>query len=77
MTELEYKENSSRGRLPRLTRQEVDLIACGYEWTCPACGELNHEIAAPELAADGIHNGTVICSCGKRFRANTPEHAHE
>jgi hypothetical protein len=77
MTDQQYKEKTGSDKLPRLSRREVDLIASGYEWTCPACAEINQEIAAPELAEDGINNGAVICTCGKRFRANTPEHAYE
>ena len=61
----------------RLSRREVALIASGYEWTCPKCGKLNHEISVPELDEDMVNQGTIICTCGKRFRANTPEHAYE
>jgi len=45
----------------------VDLIASGYEWECPECEELNHEI---EWKAR-----VTCCSCGKVFEANLPEHA--
>jgi transcription elongation factor Elf1 len=76
MTETEYREKTGSDKLPRLSRREVDLIASGYEWTCPACGKLNHEIAVPQLDEDMVHQGTIICTCGKRFRANTPEHAY-
>ena len=76
MTETEYREKTGSDKLPRLARREVDLIASGYEWICPTCGKLNHEISVPELAEDGINNGAVICTCGQRFRVNTPEHAY-
>jgi len=47
--------------------REVDLIASGYEWTCPACGKIN--------TIDG-YNETVRCSqCRLSFRATPPEHA--
>ena len=47
--------------------QTVDLIASGYEWTCPECGNLHHEIEA---------NGPVVCDCCKKvFETNPPEHA--
>ena len=29
-------------------KEPVDLIASGYEWTCPECGDLIHEIEAKE-----------------------------
>jgi hypothetical protein len=69
MTIREYKEKTGARKLPRLAQRTVDLIASGYEWTCPNDGTLNAEIDAPE---------TVICTkCHRRFRASTPEHAHE
>jgi uncharacterized protein (DUF983 family) len=39
--------------------KEVELIASGYEWTCPECEELKTEIEIKE---------TVECKeCGKQF----------
>ena len=48
--------------------EAVDLIAAGYEWICPQCGEPNHEIEVTE---------TVVCKCCLRtFNVNPPEHAY-
>lgn len=47
----------------------VDLIASGYEWTCPGegCGFLNHEVEATEF---------VTCSnCKTNYTTNPPDHA--
>jgi hypothetical protein len=45
----------------------VDLIATGYEWTCPECEQVNHVIEWREW---------VECeACHKEFAANPPEHA--
>lgn len=45
----------------------VDLIASGYEWECPNCETLNHEIEVTEQ---------VICSeCLLTFPVNDYEHA--
>lgn len=47
----------------------VDLIASGYEWICPKCDSLNHEIEAKE---------NVTCSeCKGKFSTSPPEHALE
>ena len=52
---------------PSTQLDSVDLIASCYEWICPACGELNHEIEA---------TGEVACShCQSEYEANPPEHA--
>lgn len=46
----------------------VDLIASGYEWTCPKCKELNRIIEYREQ---------VTCStCSTTFNTNPPEHAY-
>ena len=53
----------------------VDLIASGYEWTCPNCGKFHREIEATETVkcvCDKRHND---CGCGKTFETNSPEHA--
>ncbi len=66
--------------------KSVDLIASGYEWTCPKCYKLNLEIEIPR--------GTIICretwkerqrnnwsknlaGCGRKFGVNPAEHAYE
>jgi len=47
--------------------EKVDIIASGYEWVCPACGELNKEIEWREV---------VTCRyCAETCEANLPEHA--
>jgi hypothetical protein len=43
MTDTEYREDQ-RGKLPRLQGKTVDMVAAGYEWVCPNCDRLNHEI---------------------------------
>ena len=46
----------------------VDLIASGYEWTCPHCNQLNHEMEIVEQ---------VTCEgCEARFDTNPAEHAY-
>ncbi len=48
---------------------EVDLIASGYEWTCPdpECDTFNHEI---EITED------VTCkTCGRTYSVNNTYHA--
>jgi transcription elongation factor Elf1 len=48
----------------------VDMIASGYDWTCPKCNHWNNEIEWKE---------TVVCAnaeCGQSFTTNVPEHAY-
>ena len=46
----------------------VELIASGYEWTCPECGKLRNEI---EITAE------VYCpECDARFEVLEFHHAH-
>ncbi len=48
--------------------ERVDIIASGYEWTCPTCDTLNKEISCPEV---------VTCSredCRVSFFTDSPEH---
>lgn len=57
--------------IPLIDEQEapetVTLIASGYEWICPKCDHLNHEIEA---------NLTVTCrECGAEWETEPPEHA--
>lgn len=48
--------------------QTVDLIASGYEWTCPNCNAHNSEV---EITT------TVVCyACGTQCRVDEYEHAH-
>lgn len=48
--------------------ERVDLMASGYEWVCPECDTLNHEIEA---------KGKVTCAqCGTECETNPPEHAY-
>jgi DNA-directed RNA polymerase subunit RPC12/RpoP len=47
----------------------VDLIASGYEWTCPKCETLNEEIEVTEK---------VSCrNCGRIFKVQDYQHAIE
>ena len=46
---------------------QVEVIASGYEWTCPNCEHFNSEIEVTE---------TVTCSdCGEVFEVNEYHHA--
>ena len=48
--------------------QEIIMIASGYEWDCPECGEFNTEIETKEK---------VLCrACGRKFIVNEVYHAH-
>jgi len=49
--------------------QSVELIASGYEWVCPKCGMLNHEIEVTPI---------VICPfCQERCEVAEYHHAYE
>lgn len=48
---------------------EVDVIASGYEWTCPICENLNNVIA--------FKNKVVCQECERTFEASCPEHAYD
>ncbi len=49
----------------------VDIIASGYEWTCPICEVLYKIIEYP-------HSKHVHCGrCGNIFHTDVPEHAME
>lgn len=49
-------------------REAVDLIASGYEWTCPACEWYNREIETLTL---------VQCEgCNGIFKVGEANHAH-
>jgi hypothetical protein len=46
---------------------EVELIASGYEWTCPSCGVVNEEIEVVE---------EVSCvACGENYQVENHFHA--
>lgn len=48
--------------------ETVDLIASGYEWTCPNCDDLNKEIGIAE---------TVTCNnCNAAFEVAQTDHAY-
>lgn len=47
--------------------ETVDIIASGYEWTCPECNRLNKEIE---------YTQQVRCElCQQIFETGLPEHA--
>jgi len=47
--------------------EQVQIIAKGYEWICPNCGEQNDEIEVTEI---------VMCDeCRTQYQTETPEHA--
>lgn len=49
--------------------QVVDVIASGYEWTCPNCDTYN------TMTAHTLH---VEChQCGGFFETNPPAHAYD
>jgi len=51
----------------RRSKKTVELIASGYEWTCPRCGDFRHEIEAKTK---------VTCEkCDNEFATEPPEHA--
>lgn len=60
--------NGTNDRNLKVTSSEmVDLIASGYDWTCPVCDTWEHEI---EITTK------VTCSgCGTVFRTADYEHA--
>lgn len=62
-TERDYSEYSD---LPR-----SDIVASGYEATCPRCETLCHLIAVPR------YEEAVFCSgCQQPFQTTLPEHAY-
>ena len=49
----------------------VDLIASGYEWTCPICGRLVKEDCI-------LESRIVVCPrCDSQFEIGIIDHAHE
>ena len=53
----------------KIEEEVVELIAAGYEWTCPDCDELNCEIEITEQ---------VTCAqCKRVFKVMDAYHAHE
>ncbi len=55
-----YSIHEGDGSCPLAKDEIVDLIASGYEWTCPSCEKLNEEMEIPK--------DFVICECGQSFR---------
>lgn len=52
-----------------MEKKYVDIIASGYEWTCPNCGRLNNEYAWIE---------DLEChECHKEYKASLPEHVYD
>lgn len=47
----------------------VDIIASGYNWFCPHCDHMNHEIEAL--------NDVECTACRTHFSIHPPEHAYE
>jgi len=50
-------------------RKTVELIASGYEWTCPQCGDFQREIEAKAKVRCG--------KCNTEFATEPPKHAYE
>ena len=47
---------------------DVELIASGYEWRCPDCGEAGYEAGVPS-------SGRVFCTvCGGSFAVAATHH---
>lgn len=60
--------------MPRM-KDEVDLIASGYDWFCPNCGADNHVTAIPK---GGELTGEVSCNeCGHEFKVRSINHARD
>ena len=54
--------------LTKKAAQSVALLASGYEWSCPRCEHLNHEIEVVE---------TARCrKCRRAFVVAGAEHAY-
>ena len=52
--------------------ESVDMIASGYEWVCPECGEDNLENYIPVV---GSSIGDVTCvGCGETFSVGSYDH---
>lgn len=52
-----------------MPEERVDIIASGYEWTCPHCGELNQSYE---------YRQQYYCSkCDRLVKTDLPEHALE
>lgn len=55
--------------------KSVELIASGYEWECPYCGKLNHEIEVTETVTCD-EEGVLPKGCDKVFETEPPDHAY-
>lgn len=50
-----------------MNEETVSLIASGYDWQCPNCGNENMEMEYSEK---------VVCKeCSEIFKADLPDHA--
>lgn len=59
----------SEGENPTIEEEEesVELIASGYEWSCPNCDKLNEEIE--------IRDKVKCAGCGRGFEVENADHA--
>jgi transcription elongation factor Elf1 len=62
-----YQEKTQMSKT-RKSKKTVELIASGYEWTCPRCGNFQCEIEAKAKVTCG--------TCKTEFAAESPEHAY-
>lgn len=68
VTEPQLVEVDEDGRPLQATFEMVDIIASGYEWTCPECDRLNHEVETLSF---------VTCrGCDRHFLTGEFHHAH-
>ena len=58
-----------KNKTVKIKREMVDLQASGYEWTCPNCKFLNHEVEISQ---------SVKCSaCNKEYIVWDIHHTNE
>ena len=50
-----------------MKEESVELIASGYEWTCPHCDHLNNEIEIPEKV--------IYSKCKREYEVENADHA--
>ncbi len=53
--------------------EEVELIASGYEWTCPNCGQMNKEMETKDKVQ--CHGDEFTRGCGMKFKVSEAIHA--
>ena len=63
------EEGQCSKRQDEWENQTVELVAAGYEWNCPACGEENKEIEIVRIAQ--------CKACDRKFKVEDYEHAFE